>query len=206
MKVNVACALISSIALLSCGKDPSPASISTNDQGASVAANSPGSASTQGGPGSSAKGPLSPEKPGTPDGAYCPVVELAGTYTVNSVVCDTDGHPSKVDATAVPTAYTVAARGEASGTLSLTVGSKSLTLTFPRNPDTWLDFQKNGTQCTNGAVKSLTQRCPGSKDSNCEYSFSVRSGKMQGIYDRVTGTHLYECRSDLSLVAPARAP
>lgn len=211
MKLPTAFALLAAIALNSCGKDPSPSTSSTSGQTANV---SPGTPPAENGtpaappaphgPGSPVKPPAPPSVPGTPDGAYCPVVELAGTYKVNSVECNTDGRSDKVDTSAVPSAYVVVAQGNTSGTLSLSVGAKILTLTFPRNPDTWLDFQKNGTQCSDGAAKSLTQRCPGAKDSTCEYSLTARGGKVQGVFYRLSGTHVYECHSDLSLVAPAR--
>jgi hypothetical protein len=199
MKCFVAFALVTLAVLASCGKDSNPPAPSTSAQ---VANSANPTATPQPNPGSPVGfppgRPSNPAAPSTPDGAYCPVVELAGAYTVSGVTCFTDGRADKVDGALVPTQYVIKSEGDSSGTITLKVGVKIVTLGFPRKPDTWLDFLKNGTQCSDGATKSLTQRCPGVKDSTCYYSLNARAGKFQGLFYRVTGTHEYECHLELA--------
>jgi hypothetical protein len=209
MKTLSLLCLFTALSLSSCGKDPSPAS-STSGQTAtpSAQADGPVATATQTNTNSETKvnpvpaptQPVSrPPTPGKSDANSCPVMELAGHFKPLSVGCLTDGKADKVDA-AVPTEYLIASDGGLSGNVTLKVGAKNVVLTFPRNPDPWLDFRKNGTQCTDAANKTLSQRCPGVKDSSCVYTITARDGKLTAVYDRVSGAHTYECRSDLSLV------
>jgi hypothetical protein len=202
------------LGLSSCGKDPSPAS-STSGQTATPSAQADGAVgtitqtdtSTGTTPAPSTPAPVSsgrvvnrPPVAGKSDANSCPVVEFAGHYAPLSVGCLTDGRADKVDSAAVPMDYVVASDGITSGSVTMKIGAKSVALTFPRNPDPWLDFRKNGTQCSDGANKTLSQRCPGTKDSSCIYTIVARDGKLTAVFDRVTGAHTYECRSDLSPV------
>jgi hypothetical protein len=209
MKTLSLLCLVAALSLSSCGKDPSPAS-STSGQAATPSAQADGplatATQTNTNPGPKVNPtptpgpPVSrPPSPGKSDANSCPVVELAGRYKPLSVGCLTDGKADKVDA-AVPAEYLVTSDSALSGIVTMKIGAKNVVLTFPRNPDPWLDFQKNGTQCTDAANKTLSQRCPGVKDSSCVYTITARDGKLTAVYDRVSGSHTYECRSDLSLV------